>query len=398
MNTSCKTFLLNVIYALNDYQDQVPETFKATKTFREVDTLVSNIARVVCSVKETDPFIAPVCFPATLCPKVQKDSKVPHVTATTTTVFDDEQEFLDCLAQEEQKMLEEPQPFPNLNQFGVLRKRPLSTLMLPLFLNKDEIHSVVYTQLKAFHDAATKQTSRTKQLLAAVKTFIRVLIRLNVSWGPKNGTKLPQVKDGIDKALQQLTAWCDKVSKKCYNKCLDDLRAYVQQLQLDVQDEYNRLILQCCGECSHALTLSAATAATAAITTTAHEDDSEEEPAEEEPCDHEHLLTHPDSADSVQENQDTHEHSTEAQHVIEPTATTATATAEKHVSTLEELAAAYSQSQTQEEAQVGVSAGVSAGVSSGVSAGDAAHRPKKRVFLQVSMLDGNASLLKVPRL
>ena len=74
MNTQCKTFLQQVIHALNEYQDQTPEPLRVARSFRDVDNLVSTMARVVCNVKTTDDFDA--SLPVLLSPVAKVQGQV----------------------------------------------------------------------------------------------------------------------------------------------------------------------------------------------------------------------------------------------------------------------------------------------------------------------------------
>ena len=362
MNTQCKTFLQQVIHALNEYQDQTPEPLRVARSFRDVDNLVSTMARVVCNVKTTDDFDA--SLPVLLSPVAKVQGQVQEEEAY------DEQVFLECLEKEERQMIKEDKcealGYPSLEEFGVLRNRPLTSVHLPLFLTKDDIHNVVHHELKSFY----KQMHHNKQNVASIKTFIRLLTRLNISWGYKNGNKLPQVKDTIERALGHLASWCEKMGKRCPkvpSTYLDHLKYYVQQLQLDVEQEYLKMVQECCGK-SPRPTLQQQHASSDA------EGISDSDRGSDEILSRTVLpLTHPDSVANVV-----------SLTVPEPAGELVRSDApdvsvEKgHVSTLQELAMAYSQEQEQDN--------------NTTVAGGA----KKRLSIEVSSVDGSARL-KVAR-
>ena len=276
MNESCKCFLQNVIHALNEYQDQVPELLKTCKTFRDVDSLISNAARVICNAKTIDDFEAVIVFPPApdtndatndavvvegldteeveesmnvvkqvpksknklnTKPTTPKDEvkdawknrgKKPHIeTEDEAEAFED---------QEQESSL-----FPSLEEFGDLRNHPKEKHGLPMFLTKVEINNVVNNELYAFF----RKMNHNKVNLTSIKTFMRLLTRLNISWGSQSGHKVPKVKEIIDKNLEKLVAWVQKMITKCPKvppMYLESLRYYTQQLQSDVEVEYIRMM------------------------------------------------------------------------------------------------------------------------------------------------------------
>ena len=374
MNQSCKDFLQSVIHALNEYQDQVPEPLKTSKTFKDVDALISNVARVLCNVKSTDQFEADVKFTGvapTLAPTLAPVAALAPAAALAPEAddlplpvkpFRKIQRFQDKAPQ----VLE----FPLLSEFGVFQNRPIPKNYLPLFLTRSDIKNVMEHELKSFFE----HMPQNKQNLASIRTFIRLLTRLNISWGPKSGDKLTKVKEVVDKNLEKIVAWVDRMRRKCPKvqpMYLDHLQFYAQQLQLDAKADYKRMkndMKEAAEDKTEATTPQEGTAAEdeteatapqegTAATVAAAEDETEattpQEAAEsttpqEAAAPQEvftDLLTHPDiflapreqgTHDNQEESEDNQEESEDEESVV-------------HISTLQELAMAYSQSQPQDD-------------------------------------------------
>lgn len=279
MNADTKTLLSQVAVYLNEYVQTVDETLKKTKAFKDIDNILNAVARALLNPIATlgvppdlglnvsfsfgptsglGPTPVSAGLPATPTTFVPEE--------TFTTAFIDEAAFIDdsdllplgnttlqilpaplqplpqkkenkLLPRPRQRYIEEddgahsdtagylteepeggePQggelPFPHEITFSAAAKPGDH----PLFIDSRDIQEII-THLQTLY--AWTPRKRTHQ--SNIRACLKLVRRLNVSWGPTNGSQVQRVHETLTTACDRLDKWVQRMIQKAPKVKLND--------------------------------------------------------------------------------------------------------------------------------------------------------------------------------